>query len=55
LPTLPFGKLLNAISWMTRGLVQAVTHVTRKMTHPRTTSHHGRYRSRRRGGRGRRR
>ena len=54
LPTLPIGELLAAISWMTRGLVQAVGHVTRKVTRRRTPPPHAPYR-RRRGGRGRRR
>ena len=55
LPKLPVGELLAAISWMTRGLVQAVAHVTRKVTRRRTSSHHGPHRRRHRGGRGRRR
>jgi hypothetical protein len=55
LPTLPVGELLAAISWMTRGLVRAVTHITRKVTRRRTHSHHGPHRRRHRGGRSRRR
>jgi len=55
LPKLPVGELLAAISWMTRGLVEAVAHVTRKVTRRRTSSHHGPHRRRHRGGRGRRR
>lgn len=55
LPKLPIGELLAAISWMSRGLVRAVTHVTRKVTRRHTSSHHGPHRRRYRGGRGRRR
>ncbi len=55
LPRLPIGELLTAISWMTRSLIQAVGHVTRKVTRRRTTSHHAPYRRRPRGGRNRRR
>jgi hypothetical protein len=40
---------------MTRGLIKAVGHVTRKVTRRRTTSHHAPYRRRRRSGRGYRR
>jgi hypothetical protein len=40
---------------MTRSLVRAVGHVTRKVTRRHTPSHHTPYRRRRRGGRGRRR
>jgi hypothetical protein len=40
---------------MTRSLVRAVGHVTRKVTRRHTPSHHAPYRRRRRGGRGRRR
>jgi hypothetical protein len=40
---------------MTRSLIQAVGHVTRKVTRQRTSTHHAPYRRRRRGGRGRRR
>jgi hypothetical protein len=55
LPSLPIGELLTAISWMARGLVRAVGHVTRKVTRRHTPSHHAPYRRRRRGGRSRRR
>jgi hypothetical protein len=55
LPSLPIGELLTAISWMTRSLIQAVGHVTRKVTRRRTSSHHAPYRRRPRGGRNRRR
>jgi hypothetical protein len=55
LPSLPIGELLTAISWMTRSLIQAVGHVTRKVTRRRTPSHHAPYRRRRRSGRGYRR
>jgi hypothetical protein len=55
LPRLPIGELLTAISWMTRSLIQAVGHVTRKVTRRRTSSHHAPYRRRPRGGRNRRR
>ena len=55
LPKLPIGELLAAISWMSRGLVRAVTHVTRKVTRRRTSSHYGSHRRRHLGGRGRRR
>jgi hypothetical protein len=55
LPTLPVRKLFTAISRMTRGLVQAVAHLTRKMTRRRTLSHRGSHRRRYRGGRSRRR
>jgi hypothetical protein len=40
---------------MTRSLIQAVGHVTRKVTRRRTSSHHAPYRRRRRSGRGYRR
>jgi len=55
LPSLPIGELLTAISWMTRSLIQAVGHVTRKVTRRRAPSHHAPYRRRPRGGRNRRR
>jgi hypothetical protein len=40
---------------MTRGLIRAVGHVTRKVTRRQTSSHHSPCRRRHRGGRGRRR
>jgi hypothetical protein len=40
---------------MTRSLVRAVGHMTRKVTRRHASSHHSPYRRRHRGGRGRRR
>lgn len=56
LPRLPIGEILASASWLARELVQAVTHVARKVVRRRPTPDHPIYRRRRyRGGRNRRR
>lgn len=50
LPRLPLGEVLSAVSWMAKELVQAVSHVARKLTprrRPTTHSHRRRRRHRR--------
>ena len=50
LPRLPLGEVLAAVSWMAKELVQAVSHVARKLTprrRPTTHSHRRRRRHRR--------
>jgi hypothetical protein len=55
LPRLPLGEVLSAVSWMAKELVQAVSHVARKLTPRRRPSPHShRRRRRRRRGRGHR-
>lgn len=51
LPRLPLGEVLSAVSWMAKELVQAVSHVARKLTPRRkpVVHHHHRRRRRRRG------
>lgn len=50
LPSIPIGELFAAVSWMARGLAQAVGTVARKVTRRRTAHHpHSPHRRRRRG------